>query len=98
MKRRKRILLLGSGSTSRSSPITRLISMNDITQILAAAQPGDPKAAEKLLPLVYTELRKLAASKMAREMPGQTLQPTALVHEAWLRVSGPHQQNYQNRG
>src|SRR5512137_2507354 len=69
----------------------------DITQVLEAAQQGDPKAAEELLPLVYTELRKLAASKMAREMPGQTLQPTALVHEAWLRVSGPNQQNFQNR-
>ena len=62
--------------------------MTDITQVLEAAQQGDPKAAEELLPLVYTELRKLAAAKMARELPGQTLQPTALVHEAWLRVSG----------
>lgn len=50
-----------------------------------------------MLPLVYTELRKLAAAKMARELPGQTLQPTALVHEAWLRVSGPNQEAFQNR-
>src|SRR5512137_3218108 len=69
----------------------------DITQILEAARQGDPKAATQLLPLVYTELRKLAAAKMAREAPGQTLQPTALVHEAWLRVSGPGHTNYQNR-
>jgi RNA polymerase sigma factor (TIGR02999 family) len=71
--------------------------MNDITQILEAAQQGDPKAAEELLPLVYTELRKLAATKMAREMPGQTLQPTALVHEAWLRIGGDKNQSWQNR-
>jgi len=58
--------------------------INDVTQILEAVQKGDPKAAEELLPLVYEELRKLAASKMAREAAGQTLQPTALVHEAWL--------------
>lgn len=69
----------------------------EITQIIEAAQRGDPQAATQLLPLVYTELRKLAAAKMARELPGQTLQPTALVHEAWLRVSGPGHTNYQNR-
>ena len=71
--------------------------MTDITRVLEAARQGDPRAATELLPLVYTELRKLAAAKMAREAPGQTLQPTALVHEAWLRVSGPGQANYQNR-
>jgi RNA polymerase sigma factor (TIGR02999 family) len=71
--------------------------MTDITQVLEAARQGDPQAATQLLPLVYTELRKLAAAKMARELPGQTLQPTALVHEAWLRVSGPGQTNFQNR-
>lgn len=71
--------------------------MNDLTQVLEAAQQGDPKAAAELLPLVYEELRKLAAAKMARELPGQTLQPTALVHEAWLRLSGPKQQTFQNR-
>jgi len=69
----------------------------EITQVLEAARQGDPQAATQLLPLVYAELRKLAAAKMAREAPGQTLQPTALVHEAWLRVSGPGHTNYQNR-
>jgi RNA polymerase sigma factor (TIGR02999 family) len=65
--------------------------VSDITLILNAAQQGDPKAAEELLPLLYDELRKLAAQKMAREAPGQTLQPTALVHEAWLRLGGDGQ-------
>jgi RNA polymerase sigma factor (TIGR02999 family) len=60
--------------------------MSDVTQILSAIESGDAKAAEQLLPLVYDELRKLAAAQMAREKPGQTLQPTALVHEAWLRL------------
>jgi RNA polymerase sigma factor (TIGR02999 family) len=71
--------------------------MSDITQMLERAQAGDPKAAEELLPLVYDELRKLAAAKMAREAPGQTLQPTALVHEAWLRLGGDEQPTWQNR-
>src|SRR5580658_7421950 len=62
-----------------------------VTQILDAVGVGDPQAAEKLLPLVYEELRRLAAAKMAQQQPGQTLQPTALVHEAWLRLVGdPH--------
>jgi RNA polymerase sigma factor (TIGR02999 family) len=61
-------------------------------------QEGDPKAAEELLPLIYDELRKLAAAKMAREAPGQTLQPTALVHEAWLRLAGENNQHWDNRG
>ncbi len=58
-----------------------------VTEILQATGAGDGQAAEKLLPLVYDELRRLAAAKMAREAPGQTLQPTALVHEAWLRLA-----------
>jgi RNA polymerase sigma factor (TIGR02999 family) len=62
--------------------------MNEVTQLLQAIERGDAKSADQLLPLVYEELRKLAASKMARETPGQTLQPTALVHEAWLRLVG----------
>ncbi len=62
--------------------------MNDITQILALAEKGDSAAAEQLLPLVYEELRKLAAARMAQEAPGQTLQATALVHEAYLRLVG----------
>jgi RNA polymerase sigma factor (TIGR02999 family) len=60
--------------------------MSDVTRILDAIHQGDPKAADELLPMVYLELRKLAAQKMAREQPGQTLQATALVHEAWLRL------------
>ena len=63
--------------------------MDPITQVLAAIEQGDPHAAEQLLPLVYEELRKLAAAKMAQEKPGQTLQATALVHEAYLRLVGP---------
>ncbi len=62
--------------------------MSDLTRILAAIEQGDPLASEKLLPLVYDELRKLAASKLAQEKPGQTLQATALVHEAYLRLVG----------
>src|SRR5262245_10555779 len=60
--------------------------MNDVTHILSAIERGDPQAAEQLLPLVYDELRKLAAQKLGREKPGQTLQATALVHEAYLRL------------
>ena len=60
--------------------------MNEVTRILSAIEQGDPHAAEQLLPLVYNELRKLAAQKLAREEPGQTLQATALVHEAYLRL------------
>jgi len=71
--------------------------MRDVTRILEAAQQGDAKAAEELLPMVYDELRRLAASKMASEKPGQTLQPTALVHEAWLRLVGNESQ-WNSRG
>ena len=62
--------------------------MNDVTRILSAIEAGDPRAAERLLPLVYDELRRLAAQKLAQEKPGQTLQATALVHEAYLRLVG----------
>jgi RNA polymerase sigma factor (TIGR02999 family) len=62
--------------------------MSDVTLILSAIEQGDPSAAEHLLPLVYEELRKLAAAKLAQDKPGQTLQATALVHEAWLRLVG----------
>ena len=68
--------------------------MSDVTRLLDAIRRGDPGAADELLPLVYSELRQLARSKMARERPGQTLQPTALVHEAWLRFGG---QRFENR-
>ncbi len=66
--------------------------MSDVTNILDAAQRGEATDAEKLLPLVYGELRKLAAHRMAQEAPGHTLQPTALVHEAWLRLLKPEEQ------
>ncbi|MBW3598518.1 MAG: sigma-70 family RNA polymerase sigma factor [Planctomycetes bacterium] len=73
--------------------------MNDVTQILSAIDRGDPRAAEQLLPLVYAELRKLAARKLAQEAPGQTLQATALVHEAYLRLAGaPGAQSWDSRG
>src|SRR2546428_9428539 len=71
--------------------------VSDVTRILEAAQQGDPKAADQLLPLVYEELRRLAAHKMANEAPGQTLQPTALVHEVWLRLVGQEQQQWAGR-
>jgi RNA polymerase sigma factor (TIGR02999 family) len=70
--------------------------MSDVTRILSAIEAGDPSAAEQLLPLVYDELRKLAAQRLAQERPGQTLQATALVHEAYLRLVGD--QHFDNRG
>jgi RNA polymerase sigma factor (TIGR02999 family) len=74
-------------------------AMNEITRILAAAQAGDPHAAEQLLPLVYDELRRLAARKLAHEKPGQTLQATALVHEAYMRlVAGDPDRQWNSRG
>ena len=72
--------------------------MSDMTRILSAIGGGDSKAAQDLLPLVYEELRKLAAHKMANEAPGQTLQPTALVHEAWLRLVGMENPQFEGRG
>src|SRR5436190_2755015 len=72
--------------------------MKDVTRILSVVEKGDPGAAAQLLPLVYNELRKLAAHKMAQEAPGHTLQPTALVHEAWLRLLKPEEQaRFENR-
>src|SRR5712672_1044609 len=76
-----------------------LTSMSEVTRILSAIEHGDPKAAEQLLPLVYDELRKLAAQRLAQEKPGQTLQATALVHEAYLRlVDGEEAQRWNSRG
>jgi len=72
-------------------------AVSDVTRILTAIEQGDPQAADKLLPLVYEELRKLAASRMANEAAAQTLQPTALVHEAWLRLVGKENPKFQNR-
>jgi RNA polymerase sigma factor (TIGR02999 family) len=75
------------------------VSMNDVTHILSAIDHGDPKASEQLLPLVYRELRRLAQQRLAREKPGQTLQATALVHEAYLRlVEGEEAQRWNSRG
>ena len=73
--------------------------MSEVTRILSAIEEGDPHAAEQLLPLVYAELRRLAAEKMAQEKPGQTLQATALVHEAYLRlVDNEKAQQWDSRG
>ena len=71
--------------------------MSEVTQILNAIQQGDPRAAEELLPLVYEELRKLAVVRMANEKAGQTLQPTALVHEAWMKIAGDGGEHFANR-
>ncbi len=80
-------------------PHAILVSMSDVTQILAQIERGDPQAAELLLPLVYSELRKLAAARLQQEKPGQTLQATALVHEAYLRlVDVEWTQDWDSRG
>ncbi len=71
--------------------------MSEVTRILDSIAQGDPKAAEKLLPLVYEELHRLAAHKMAAEAPGHTLQPTELVHEAWMRLTGGKEPHWENR-
>jgi RNA polymerase sigma factor (TIGR02999 family) len=71
--------------------------MSDVTRILTAIEQGDARAADQLLPAVYEELRRLAAQKMSRERPGQTLQATALVHEAYIRLVGARNQNWKGR-
>lgn len=71
--------------------------MSDLTRTLTAMEQGDPRASDELLPLVYNELRRMAANKMAAEPAGHTLQPTALVHEAWLKLVAPPAQSWQNR-
>ena len=91
-----RALTSPEGSTALRA-LPTLAAVSDVTQILAAAQQGDASAAEQLMTLVYQELRTLAAQKMAREAPGHTLQPTALVHEAWLHLGGDQQPSWQNR-
>jgi RNA polymerase sigma factor (TIGR02999 family) len=73
-----------------------LTAMSDVTRLLDAVERGEPQAAEELLPLVYEELRRLANARMAIEKPGQTLQPTALVHEAWLKLMGSGRDRWQN--
>jgi RNA polymerase sigma factor (TIGR02999 family) len=72
--------------------------VSDVTRILEAMQRGEPQAAEELLPLVYDELRRIAVYKMAQESPGHTLQATALVHEAWLRMTGNGADHFRGRG
>ena len=79
-------------------PIRVSTPMNDVTRILLDLEGGDPKAAEHLLPLIYDDLRKLAAQRLAHEKPGQTLQATALVHEAYLRLVGEQDPGWSGRG
>jgi RNA polymerase sigma factor (TIGR02999 family) len=82
----------------RELPSAILVAMNDVTQILSAIEQGDRHAAEQLLPLVYNELRRLAAQKLAHESPGQTLEATSLVHEAYIRlVDVQKPQNWEGR-
>jgi len=82
----------GMGDPGRPRP------MSDVTRILSEIEKGDPRAAELLLPLVYDELRRLAARRLARESPGQTMQATALVHEAYLRLVGAQDPGWNGRG
>jgi RNA polymerase sigma factor (TIGR02999 family) len=89
-----------NGRTTSDSPYGRTPqseNMSDATMMLAAVEAGEPKAAEQLLVLVYDELRRLAAARIAHEAPGQTLQSTALVHEAWLRLVGDQNPSFKNR-
>ena len=85
------------GALAFLRPRAHLRRMSDVTQLLHAIEAGDSRAAAALLPLVYDELRQLASAKMARESAGHTLQPTALVHEAWLRLGGSEAPSFQNR-
>ena len=86
------------GLVSRSAGGVYSVSMSEVTRILEAIGGGDASALERLLPLVYDELRQLAAAKLAHEAPGQTLQATALVHEAYLRLIGGAEPRFQTRG
>lgn len=95
---RHRFSCRGFSLLAARNPFRMDFAVSDVTQLLSAIDAGDPKAAGQLLPLVYEELRKLAAHKMAHEAAGQTLQPTALVHEAWLRLAGSHDQQWNSRG
>jgi RNA polymerase sigma factor (TIGR02999 family) len=83
------MMVFGLGFAVLPAWLIVAMSMNDVTRILSAIEQADPKAPEQLLVLVYDELRRLAAQRLAREAPGQTLQATALVHEAYLRLVGP---------
>jgi hypothetical protein len=91
---------ISSGAPGQNQLFSRLpkgVSMNDATAMLAAIRSGDAEATEQLLVLVYDELRRLAAAKLSAEAAGQTLQPTALVHEAWLRLVGDHSRSFKDR-
>lgn len=90
-------LLSGSSVWSLPRQSCRVPAVSDVTRILQSVDSGDPRAAEDLLPLVYDELRRLAAVRMAGEQPDQTLQPTALVHEAWLRLTGGENKQWNGR-
>ena len=79
------------------SSFALIVPVSEVTRILGAVERGNPAAAEELLPLVYDELRRQAAARMAREPAGQTIQATALVHEAWIRLAGQRNRHYQNR-
>ncbi len=87
----------GKSLTPSKVELSSCDGMSDATLLLSAAERGDSAAAEQLLEVVYEELRRLATSKMAREAPGHTLQPTALVHEAWLRLMGAKNPKFENR-
>ena len=87
--------LTGAASRTRFSAVPQ--NMDEVTQVLERVERGDGQAATELLPLVYEQLRALAAAKMVQEPPGQTLQPTALVHEAWLRLAGAPHQHWNGR-
>ena len=80
-----------------STPPSAESTADTLTVLLRKAEAGDAAAASRILPLVYDELRRLAAAKLAHEQPGQTLQPTALVHDAWLRLGGDSQPHWENR-
>ena len=92
------VRLKGPAVLSKLLPLIFELPMNNVTRILSAAEQGDPAAAAELLPLVYQELRQLAAAKLTQERPGQTLDATGLVHEAYLRLVGPRtDKTWQNR-
>jgi RNA polymerase sigma factor (TIGR02999 family) len=91
-------MALGLGFESIPGRPVADVSMTNVTSVLSAIEQGDPRAPEQLLPLVYDEFRKLAAQRLARESPGQTLQATALVHEAYLRLIGSETPSWNGRG
>src|SRR5438270_9220248 len=87
----------GARARAGAAAVT-VLSMNDVVSTHSAVEHGDPEAAERLLPLVYDALRELAARKLEQERPGQTLQATALVHEAYLRLAGNQAHGWNGRG